>query len=306
MWFVIAAFAGSIATMAITVWGMWLVFAVVIGSMVDAGLRYRRLRGQIRWSATNALIAFGVAIVLGLGLRAFVVEAFRLPASSMSPTLQIGDHVFINKLVPRWRSPARGEIIVFRQPCSPDRDYIKRVIALENDTVEIRCGVVYVDGAAIPTVLERASDRYEDRDESSDQRFERPVSRYRESLGGRTYQVFQDPDRPERDARRGKVDVGEDAKDFPRELAPSCAQEDGGSEPWGSSQLPGQVVTVGPPSDPCKPYRHYVVPAGHVFVLGDHRSNSNDSRYWGSVPVDNIKGPVIGIWQPWSRFGRVE
>jgi signal peptidase I len=206
MWIVIAAVVLSIAAIAITVWALWLVLAVLVGSMLDAGRRYRRLRGQIQWSAIHALSSFAAGLVLALGVRTFVVEAFRIPSSSMSPTLHVGDHMFVNQLAPRWRSPERGEVVVFRQPCTPDRDYVMRVIGLANDTVALRCGVVHVNGAASPTTLERAADSYAEHDESSDRWFERAASRYRESLGGRTYRVFQDPDRAgaRRAARRGR------------------------------------------------------------------------------------------------------
>lgn len=60
------------------------------------------------------------------------------------------------------------------------------------------------------------------------------------------------------------------------------------------------------PADPCAPHRHFVVPPGHVFGLGDNRPNSNDSRYWGAIPVGHIRGRVTGIWLPFARFGPVD
>jgi signal peptidase I len=101
------------------------------------------------------------AILIALALRAVVLEAFKIPSSSMYPTLEINDHIFVNKFIYgvripfttiklfEWRKPQRGEVIVFIQPCEPDRDYIKRVIATEGQSVEVRCNVVYVDGKPI-------------------------------------------------------------------------------------------------------------------------------------------------------------
>jgi signal peptidase I len=197
----------SATATAFTVWGVWLALAVLVGSMVDAVRRFRRLRGKIRWSWSGALIAIAILLVLRAGIRHFIVEAFKVPSSSMGPTLQIGDHFFVNKLAPRWRSPRRGEVIVFRQPCSADRDYVMRAIALENDTVELRCGVVYVNGIASPTTLELASDLNRELVDFPDPWRETTV--YRESIDGRTYQVFQDPDRPARADGAGFELLGE-------------------------------------------------------------------------------------------------
>jgi signal peptidase I len=293
-------------------WAMYLVPVIVVGSMIEAGMRHRRLRPNIRWSARYPLIAFGSCIVFSFLARALIVEAFKIPASSMYPTLQIGDHLFVNKLAMLLRGPERGEIIVFQMPCQPARDYIKRVIALEDDTVEVRCNVVYVNKAPVPSTLLLASDHYLDRYEGDEQWRELPTSRYRETIGDHTFDVFHDEDRPRRDdARRAAAaEVYGDARDFPQEGrgALSCANT---AEPWmqqaAENQAPGLIIETAPETtDPCKLHRHFVVPKGHVFVMGDNRHNSNDSRVWGAVPVENVKGPVIGIWYPFGRIGRLE
>src|SRR3982750_338780 len=112
--------------------------------------------------------SIGAAILIALALRAFVIEAFKIPSSSMYPTLEINDHIFVNKFIYGvripWtmtklfelRGPKRGEVIVFIYPCDPDRDYIKRVIALAGDSVEVRCNVVYVNGKANPFKMRQA------------------------------------------------------------------------------------------------------------------------------------------------------
>jgi signal peptidase I len=228
----------------------------------------------------------------------------------MCPTLRIGDHIVINKLATHLRGPARGEIIVFSQPCLPSRDYIKRVIALEGETVEVRCNVVYVDGAAVPSTLVRADDHYLDRYDVGGPWEKQPASRYRETLGDQSFEVFHDAERPQRDEvqRSGTVEIAPDARDFPApgHDPPSCGTvHELGGRP-ATNQAPGRIVRTAEGLDACKPHRHYVVPKGHVFVLGDNRANSNDSRYWGAVPVENIKGAVTGIWYPFGRLGRVE
>ena len=291
-------------------WAIYLGGLVLAGSLVDAGRRHRRLKPNIQWSWRYPLIAVGGLLAFSVLARALIIEAFKIPSSAMYPTLQIGDHIFVNKLAMRLRGPARGELIVFPMPCSPERDYIKRVIALEEETVEVRCNVVYVNGAAVPSTLVRAEDRYRDRYEGDDHWTEQQVSRYRETLGDHSFEVFHDAERPQRDeARRSGTGEGApDARDFPSEgQPPSCIsmREPGARE--SPDQLPGRLVrTAEEVTDPCKPHRHYVVPRGHVFVLGDHRSNSNDSRVWGAVPAESIKGRATGIWYPFGRIGRVE
>jgi len=259
--------------------------------------------------------SIGAAVLIALALRAFVIEAFKIPSSSMYPTLEIGDHIFVNKFIYgvripftntklfELRAPKHGEVIVFMQPCQPERDYIKRVVATGGETVEVRCNVVYVDGKPIPSALiEGESCRYDDREEGKVNWETKVCSRYRETVDGIAYDTYHDERRPERDEelrRTGRLGAGDD-KDFPKSReVKNCStvplNEGGPAE----NQLPGKIVEVKParffPTS-CEPQMHYVVPPGHVFVMGDNRNNSNDSRYWGSVPIENIKGKALFIW----------
>lgn len=101
--------------------------------------------------------AIVIAVILALFIRTFIVQAFKIPSGSMQPTLAIGDHILVNKfiygvklpftgatLIP-FKDPARGDIIVFRYPEDPDKDFIKRLVALPGDTVEIKNKRVYVN-----------------------------------------------------------------------------------------------------------------------------------------------------------------
>jgi signal peptidase I len=206
------------------------------------------------------LEAILVAILLALGIRTFVVQAFKIPSGSMLPTLEIGDHILVNKFVygprlevpltpwsfgqlPGLREPRPGDVIVFVYPRERDKDFIKRVIAVGGQTIEVRRKQVYIDGKPW---------------DDSHVRFVRgnPV--------------------PNAPAERGVRPCGR--------------------------------VSQGDPGADCAPF---TVPAGHVFVMGDNRDESFDSRFWGPVPIEDIKGLALVIywswggdrWVRWSRIG---
>ncbi len=167
----------------------------------------RRDLWALVWDWAKTLL---LCLAVALPLRMYVLESFTIDGSCMRPTLVTGQRVFVWKLSYLWSAPARGDIIVFRYPLDPSRDYVKRVIGLPGETVEIRNGVVYIDGRA---------------------------------LDERAYPVT--PDR-----RR-----------YPH--------------------LPPRLI-----------------PEGHLFVLGDNRPESEDSRVWGLVPLENVKGRAVLLWWP--------
>src|SRR5689334_9847319 len=148
--------------------------------------------------------SIGAAVLIALALRAFVVEAFKIPSSSMYPTLEINDHIFVNKFIYGlripWtniklfelRSPRRGEVIVFIKPCEPERDYIKRVIATAGDTVEVRCNIVYVNGEPVDSKLVSNSCQYWDRREEETESHLEHCSLYEETVNGMSYFTYQD------------------------------------------------------------------------------------------------------------------
>jgi len=270
--------------------------------------------------------SIGAAILIALALRAFVIEAFKIPSSSMYPTLEIGDHIFVNKFIYgmripetntklfELRDPRRGEVIVFVYPCDPDRDYIKRVIALPGDSVEVRCNVVYVNGEAIPNKLVaevgKIADNhcvdngccYEDQDEQTGKWTAKKCSEYQETVDGHVHDTYQNEDRPQNDAAwlAGTKKIG-DGRDFPLrgDTGPSCSKSPEDAPRAASiQQVHGKIVETVPEGKAgvCEQQIHYVVPEGHVFVMGDNRNNSNDSRVWGAVPIENIKGKALFIW----------
>ncbi len=93
--------------------------------------------------------SIAVALVLALLVRAFIVQAFKIPTGSMRPTLIEGDRIFVNKFIYRFRAPKTGEVIVFKAPEEPGKDFIKRLIARGDQTVEIKEGKIFVDGVAL-------------------------------------------------------------------------------------------------------------------------------------------------------------
>ncbi|MFP3980222.1 MAG: signal peptidase I [Desulfobacterales bacterium] len=185
--------------------------------------------------------AIVIAVLLALFIRAFVVQAFKIPSGSMEPTLQVGDHILVNKFIYGIRlpvtntviipvsEPEKGDIIVFEYPVEPDKDFIKRVVGAPGDTVEIKDKKVYVNGRQI--------DNY-------------PIKH------------------TEKDLLSGSVNKRDN---------------------------------FGP----------VTVPADAYFVLGDNRDHSYDSRFWGFVREEAIKGEAFIIYWSWDsdafgvRWGRI-
>ncbi len=207
--------------------------------------------------------SFGVAIFVALLLRAFVVEPFKIPSGSMIPTLQVGDHIFVNKFIygvrlpytnikfaESYRRPERGEVVVFLWPVDRNTDFIKRIVAIAGDIVELRANVLYINHKPVERQRIAGDCHYSDVDHSGSVWEQRECEAYRETLDGRKYTVFQSPGTAAR-----------------------------------------QEANYGP----------FIVPAHHVFCMGDNRDNSNDSRFWGPVDEVLIKGKAMFIW--WS-FGQ--
>jgi signal peptidase I len=175
--------------------------------------------------------AIVVALVLALLIRTFVVQAFKIPSGSMEPTLEIGDHILVNKFIygikipfthlsfGAWEQPKRGDVVVFIYPLEPEKDFIKRVIGVPGDTVKIVNKKLYVNGA-----------------EAQD-----------------SHAVYKE-----------------------------------------DTLLPGDTQkrdNFGP----------ITVPPGKIFVLGDNRDRSLDSRFWGFVPQEDVKGKAFIIYWSWDR-----
>jgi signal peptidase I len=283
--------------------------------------------------------SIGIAVLIALFLRAFVVEAFKIPSGSMIPTMEIGDHIFVNKFIYgiripytttrlfSVRSPRRGEVIVFINPCEPDKDFIKRIVAVENDTLEVRCGNLFVNGDMVEARHIEGPCEYWDYEETGRGWYRLACSQYEETVDGETYLTIHDAQRPSIEARvaqhPGAAFHGTlRERDFPGARIPTCADVDSGGRydrfKDGNREL-GTIEASIPENETyegaCAPTRRYRVPDGYVFVMGDNRPNSSDSRAWGPVPIDNIKGKALFIWwssKPsenggvaWERIGQV-
>lgn len=230
-----------------------------------------------------------VAVLLAFFIRSFIVEPYKIPSKSMVPTLLVGDHIFVNKFIyglripgtKKWiaefSNPKRGEVIVFIYPDDESLDFIKRVIGLPGDKVKFQNGRLTVNDQEVPET---------------------------------------------------DIDVIGVDPDDKRKLLLSEASER--STPDDFQKVPyyrgygNYQIKVGDMMG----YQHYmqrsrllpnddsfelVVPADHYFVLGDNRDQSADSRVWGFVPRDNLKGRAMFIWLSldsdqggirFKRFGR--
>lgn len=186
--------------------------------------------------------AFAIALILALFIRSFVVQAFKIPSGSMLPTLQVGDHILVNKFIYGVRvpvigrrlvafaNPRRGDVVVFAYPVDRSKDFIKRVVGVGGDVIEIRDKQVFING-----------------------------------------EIWNDP---------------------------HAYFADGAARGHGNS--------------PRDNYGPVTVPAGEIFVMGDNRDRSYDSRFWGFVDLNEVTGKAFLIywswdgddhWVRWNRLG---
>lgn len=187
-----------------------------------------KTKGALREN-TEAII---IAIIIAMFIRTFIVQAFKIPSGSMLQTLQIGDQILVNKfiygvkipftkgktLIP-VKDPKKGDIVVFEYPEDPAKDFIKRVVATEGDTLEIIDKQLYVNN---------------------------------EKVVGEPYAQYTD-----------------------------------------SRTIPGKF-------SPRDNLHKITIPKDKLFVLGDNRDNSHDSRFWGFVDLNAIKGKAFIIYWSWN------
>ena len=245
----------------------------------------KKKKGKLR----EYVEALFTAVLIAFVIRSFIVEPFKIPSSSMVPTLMIGDHIFVNKFIYglrppftkkhffRYRTPKRGEVIVFIYPEDESKDFIKRVVGLPGDRIKFDGTNVYINGKKI----------------------ERKPIAVTQSLT---------------DKRALNVTNDEWAKNLP--------YVDGWQDMDFENERLGDVshLTQFERDLFYRPMGHFVaasggeitVPEGHLFCMGDNRDNSSDGREWGFVPMENIKGKAMFVWLSldndhgwvrWKRFG---
>ncbi len=223
---------------------------------------------QKKNSAREYTEAILVALLAAMFLRAFVIQAFRIPTGSMKDTLLVGDFLLVNKFIygvrtpdripvidakipgpfrlPAFKIPKNGDVVVFKYPRDESLDYIKRCIAVGGQTVEVRNGDVFVDGKLEGNKLELGT-RY---DYSPDERREYNYTKITNSYG-KSYVIRHDA----------------------------------------NHYLQDNSHNFGPVK----------VPDGHFFMMGDNRDNSADSRSWGFLPKENVVGEALVIYFSWNK-----
>jgi signal peptidase I len=216
--------------------------------------------------------SFFPVIALVFFLRSFLYEPFKIPSTSMVPTLLVGDLILVNKYAYGIRlpvinkkiidvgDPQRGDVMVFKYPKDMSQDYIKRVIGVPGDKITYENKRLTVNGKPVEYV---PMDDYLDD--------ERPVyhKQYLEKLPGTSHRILNmDTKRP--------LDLGA-VDNFPNKQACDYSYD----------------------KFTC------IVPEGNYFMMGDNRDNSADSRYWGFVPNKNIVGKAFFVWMNLGDLKRI-
>jgi signal peptidase I len=175
-----------------------------------------------------------IAVVIALFIRTFIIQAFKIPSSSMEPTLLVGDHLLVNKFIYgikipltdiklfQLKRPKRGDIIVFIYPRDRSKDFIKRVIGTEGEKVEVIRNKIYINDKLI-------------------------------------------------------------------------------DDPWGHYHEESNWMKY---LQPIEKFGPVLVPKDSLFVLGDNRDNSQDSRFWGFVNINAVRGEAFILYFSWDRYAQ--
>jgi signal peptidase I len=295
-----------------------LLLSVVTGIvwLVDS-LLFRKQREAAAAAATPAPVVlaepgtvdyarsfFPVAAIV-LVVRAFIFEPFRIPSDSMMPTLLDGDFIVVSKFSYglRWPvinekfvdigKPQRGDVVVFRHPPNPSINFIKRLVGLPGDRVEVHDDRLIINGETVP---------FESKGVYTDGCYV-GVQLSEEKLGQHTHQVMS--------CRSERGLLGAHGLSFMgnSDPLPACdrrkvSRDSGG---WVCKETPPEA------GRDRGDYKFDVVPEGYYLMIGDNRDNSDDSRGWGLVPDQNLVGKATRIWfnfdlqrekvVNWSRIG---
>ncbi|WP_020653266.1 signal peptidase I [Massilia niastensis] len=216
--------------------------------------------------------SFFPVIALVFVLRSFLWEPFKIPSSSMVPTLLVGDFILVNKYtygirlpiinkkIVQLNDPQRGDVMVFKYPKDMSQDYIKRVIGVPGDKISYENKRLTVNGKPV---------EYTPLDDYLDDQHPVYHKQFVENLSGTPHRVLNT------DGKR-TLDLG-GVENFPHREACDYSYD----------------------KFTC------IVPEGNYFMMGDNRDNSADSRYWGFVPDKNIVGKAIVVWMNFSNPKRV-
>lgn len=130
---------------------------------------------EVAWDWFKSLLW---AVAIALFIRAFFVGNFKIPSTSMVPTLKIGDRLLANKIVYRVREPKRGEVVIFRYPEDPKRDFVKRLVAFGGERVSIKDGRIFINGRPTENSILNMRYYYSDGPYGGEQEIEVPRASY--------------------------------------------------------------------------------------------------------------------------------